>query len=454
MSFNDNLSLSQRDMNVLWHPFTQMATAHLPIAIVKGKGTKVYDENGNAYIDGVASWWMNLHGHSHPYLCEKLIEQAQTLEHVIFANFTHAPAVNLAEGLLKVLPNNQARVFLSDNGSTAVEVGVKMALQYWYNKGFRHKKRIIGLQDAYHGDTFGAMSVGGRSIFNKPFEPFLFEASWLSKPNKNSLAEIQALYDKYGEEIAAFVFEPLVQGAGGMLMHNPEDLDAILGFCKEKNIICIADEVMTGFYRTGKFFATDWCQHKPDIFCLSKGITAGMFPLGATTCTAEIFDAFKSSDNIYKTFFHGHSHAGNPLACALGVANLELLLNDTTQANIECIIESHKKFIAEELAHVTTAKNIRQTGVILAFDWCLFDDNETSYAHAYSGFIWKFFIEKGLILRPLGNTIYILPPYCINEEELSILYKGIMAFLSLKKEDLQSFVEEQKTKTLSSDIFI
>ena len=450
----ENNSLSQRDKNVLWHPFTQMAKAPMAIPIVRGEGTKLYDENGKVYIDAVASWWMNLHGHSHPYLCQKLMEQATTLEHVIFANFTHAPAVNLAEGLLRVLPENQARVFFSDNGSTAVEVGVKMALQYWHNKGFKNKKRIIGLHNGYHGDTFGAMSVGGRTIFNKPFEDLLFEASALNAPHANSLAEIEALYEKYGTEIAAFVFEPLVQGAGGMLMHKAEDLDAILAFCKSKNIICIADEVMTGFYRTGKFFATDWCQHKPDIFCLSKGLTAGMLPLGATTCTAEIFDAFVSKTDAYKTFLHGHSHAGNPLACAIGIASLELLLSRATQENIQRIIQSHADFIQNRLSKFTIAKNIRQTGVILAFDWNLFTEKENTYTHEFSGFIWNFFVEKGLILRPLGNTIYILPPYCISHEELESIYTAIMDFLYLTKKDFMAYIKVQENKANTGKVFI
>jgi adenosylmethionine---8-amino-7-oxononanoate aminotransferase len=447
------ISLSERDRRAVWHPFTQMRTAGMALPIVRGEGARLYDESGNAYIDAIASWWMNLHGHANPYLAQRLFEQAQQLEHVIFANFTHSPAVELAERLLEVLPDNQDKIFYSDNGSTAVEVAIKMSLQFWYNQAQPKRTKIIALHGAYHGDTFGAMSVGARSAFNRPFEALLFEVLWIDAPSKNSesLAQLQAIHAQHGQEIAAFIFEPLVQGAGGMLMHEAEELDKLLEFCGKNKIIRIADEVMTGFGRTGRFFATDYCQHKPDIFCLSKGLTAGMLPLGVTSCTGDIFEAFCSDTDIYKTFFHGHSHAGNPLACAVGVASLDLLQTADRQADIARIVAAHAQF-AELLRRQSSAQNVRQCGVILAFDWQDSPDELPSYLNRRSAFIWEFFIKRRIILRPLGNTIYILPPYCITSDELQSIYTAILELLQQNAPQATHYDSENLPS--NGDIFI
>lgn len=417
-------SLSERDLSVLWHPFTQMKTAAAPIAIVKGEGAKLWDDHGKVYIDAIASWWMNLHGHAHPKIAAALTTQAQTLEHVIFADFTHRPAVELAERLLDKLPDNQSRVFYSDNGSTAVEVALKMCFQYWHNIG-QPKYKIIAFEGAYHGDTFGAMSVGGRSAFSAPFAPFLFEVIFVAPPVSGTenqvLTDFQAILEQYKGEIAGFIFEPLVQGAGGMRMYAPEPLDALLSLCKAYKILTIADEVMTGFGRTGKFWATDYLTQKPDIYCLSKGLTGGTMALGATTCTAAIFDAFWSDDKL-KTLFHGHSCTGNPLACSVGLASMDLMEAAETWDNIGRIMSMHEAF-GRRLSVYPNVLNLRQQGVILAFE--LADKEDTSYFNNLRDRIWQFFIERGLLLRPLGNTIYILPPYCITNEELEAVYAGI-----------------------------
>ena len=427
-------NLSERDSKIIWHPFTQMKTAAAPIAIVKGEGAKLYDEAGNIYIDAIASWWTNLHGHAHPHIAAALRNQAETLEHVIFADFTHKPAVELAERLLAKMPQNQARIFYSDNGSTAVEVAIKMAFQYWYNIG-KPRKKIIALEGAYHGDTFGAMAVGERSAFSAPFNPFLFDVLFVEAPlpgkEEMALAQLKKVITDHPEQIAAFIFEPLVQGSGGMRMYKAEALDAMLQLCIEEDIILIADEVMTGFGRTGKMWATDYLQNKPDIFCLSKGLTGGTMAFGATTCTAKIFDAFWSDDKL-KTLFHGHSCTGNPLACSVALASLDLMEKPETWDNIRRIENAHQNF-SKKLLGNPLVKNLRQQGVILAFD--IDNAQNTSYFNNLRDRIWHFFINKKLLLRPLGNTVYILPPYCITAEELDKVYNGI--------EELLSFLEMQ-----------
>lgn len=289
------MSLSERDLKVLWHPYTQMKTARSPIGIVRGEGAWLYDEDGNGYLDAISSWWVNTMGHSNPHIAKEVAEQLNTLEHVLFAGFTHPKAVELAERLLKVLPKNQSRIFLSDNGSTAVEVAIKMALQFWNNKG-QQKNKIIAFHGAYHGDTFGAMSVSGRGAFVAPFESLLFEVEFIEVPTPGSenasSRQLNELIEREKDNLAAFIYEPLIQGASGMIMYEPEALDALLTICRSNNILTIADEVMTGFGRTGKYFASEYMTVDPDIICMSKGITGGTMALGATSSSAEMYDAF------------------------------------------------------------------------------------------------------------------------------------------------------------------
>ncbi|MDR6560278.1 MULTISPECIES: adenosylmethionine--8-amino-7-oxononanoate transaminase [unclassified Arcicella] len=423
-------NLSERDAKVLWHPFTQHQTAPFSIPIVRAEGVYLFDENGKRYIDAIASWWVNLHGHSHPYIAQKVAEQFLKLEQVIFAGFTHEPAVRLAERLLEILPPNQQKIFYSDNGSTSVEVAMKMAFQYFHNQGIRKKTKIIALENGYHGDTFGTMAVGAKSAFTAPFDPFLFEVIYLPIPVKGeeqlALDTMKSLMSQ-ADEIAAFIFEPLIQGAGGMVMYEPEILESLIKLAKENGILTIADEIMTGFYRTGKMFATDYLTEKPDIFCLSKGLTGGAMALGVTSCTQEIYDAFLSDDRR-KTLFHSHSFTANPLACTAGLASLDLLLNDETQDNIKKINTLHQGFIQQVTqTYLHKIADIRLRGTILAIEIKV--QEGTSYFSNMRDIAYNFFLEKGILMRPLGNVIYLLTPYCITEEDLVYVYGCIEEFL-------------------------
>jgi adenosylmethionine---8-amino-7-oxononanoate aminotransferase len=428
------MSLRKRDQKVIWHPYTQMKDASPPIAIVKGEGAYLYDETDEMYIDAISSWWVNLHGHSHPYITQKVYEQIQKLEHVIFAGFTHEPAIQLAEELLKILPINQSRIFYSDNGSTAVEVALKMSLQYWQNKEIKRNK-IIAFNNAYHGDTFGAMSVSSRTAFTDPFRDLLFEVLFIEPPvpgnEEISLSQLKKLIEDDGDSIASFIFEPLVMGAAGMLMYEGEGLDELIALCRKNNILIIADEVMTGFGRTGNLFAVDYLTQKPDIICLSKGITGGTMALGVTSCSADIYNAFLSNDKS-KTFFHGHSFTANPIACAAALASLELLMEESCQEAIGDIFESHKAF-SQKIDDFPSVKEIRITGTIMAIE--LKTGEKGGYFSGIRDFIYDYFLKKGIILRPLGNVLYVLPPYCISKDDLQYIYKTIVEFLTFLKQE-------------------
>ncbi|UAY53305.1 adenosylmethionine--8-amino-7-oxononanoate transaminase [Ferruginibacter albus] len=418
----------------IWHPFTQMKTAAAPIHITKAKGCILYDANGNEYIDAVSSWWVNIHGHSNEIIANAIAEQAKLLEHVIFAGFTHSPAIKLSEQLIGILPNYFSKIFFSDDGSTSVEVAIKMALQYWHNQGHQHKTKIIAFENAYHGDTFGAMSAGDKSTFNAAFEKLLFEVAHIPTPNANNIHLLKKQIDELAKEdtVAAFIFEPLVQGSGGMLMHEAKYLDELITYCHQKNIICIADEVMTGFGRTGKNFAIEYLTNQPDIICLSKGITGGFLPLGVTVASQKIFDAFYA-DEKEKTFYHGHSYTANPLACAAANASLELLLNNKCQQQIKFIEEKHKAF-ANSIRTNEAVKDVRQQGTIIAIEFKTKED--TSYFSSVRNKLYQFYLSKGVLLRPLGNIVYILPPYCITEEELNKVYDAIIQSTELVKSEL------------------
>lgn len=401
----------------VWFPYTQMQTALAPIKITRGEGAHLFDENGEKYIDAISSWWTNIHGHAHPHIANAIAQQAKKLEHVIFAGFTHEPAEKLAEMLLQKIPSH-SKVFYSDNGSTAVEVAIKMALQYWHNKG-EARKKIICLRDAYHGDTFGSMSVSERGLFTKPFEKNLFEVEFLEWECGNW--DIGALENS---DIAVFIFEPLVLGSAGMKMYSEKILDELVAVCRVKNILTIADEVFTGFGRTGNFLATDYCNNKPDIICLSKGITGGFLPFAATTCTQEIFEAFLS-DEKQKMFLHGHSYTGNPLGCAAAIANLQLFETENTFEKISAIEKSHAAF-AEKIKSHASVKEVRHRGTILAV--VLKTKEESGYLNNIRDKAYEFFISRKIILRPLGNVVYALPPYCISENNLQEIYSAIEAF--------------------------
>lgn len=417
-------TLSERDRQFIWHPYTQMQLAEPAIGIIRGEGVYLFDEAGNRYIDAISSWWVNLHGHAHPYIAEQVSAQLRTLEHTIFAGFTHEPAVRLAERLLPLLPAGQGKVFYSDNGSTAVEVAIKMALQYWGNKG-KPRTKIIAFEHSYHGDTFGAMSVSARSSFTEPFRTLLFETIHIPLPQQGkeaeSLEQLEACLERHGGEIAAFIFEPLVLGSGGMLMYEAAALDELIARCRQKEILIIADEVMTGFGRTGSLFASDGLSGRPDMICLSKGLTGGTMPMGITTCSDDIYNAFLSDDRS-RTFFHGHSYTANPLACAAALASLDLLLEEQCGESRERIAAAHRAFIRRNEGRALFG-GLRSTGTILAVDMAM--GEHTSYFHSQRDRLYRYFIGRSVLLRPLGNTVYVMPPYCISDEELAYVYSVI-----------------------------
>ena len=458
-------SLVKRDKQVIWHPYTSQKHAPDPIAVVKGEGVYLIDEEGNYYIDAISSWWVNLHGHAHPYIAEKIYQQAKTLEQVIFAGFTHEPAVELAEKMIKILPGDFSKIFYSDNGSTAVEVAIKMAIQYWWNleaedrmqkteyrlqnTGYKPRNKIIALSNSYHGDTFGAMSVSDRGIFTLAFQEKLFEVifinpSLLPDDNMNvdarqeSMSDGATLYPTFTtplSEIACFIYEPLLQAAGGMKMYKVETLNQILKTFKQEGIICIADEVMTGFGRTGKLFASEFIKHQPDIVCLSKGLTGGTMALGVTACSKKIHDAFVSTDKL-KTFFHGHSYTANPLACTAALASLYLLQHEECTRNIQRITQQNEIFIKDlanyhllntDSGSTLPIKNLRQLGTIVAFE--VETNGNDDYLNNISGKITEKALSKGVFIRPLGNTVYLLPPYCISDIQLQKVYTVIVEIL-------------------------
>lgn len=413
-------SLITRDKKVIWHPFTPQKYMAEPIPIVKGSGTLLQDSDGRNYIDAISSWWVTLHGHAHPYIAQKIFEQASTLEQVIFAGFTHEPAICLAERILDLLPPGFSRVFYSDNGSTSTEVALKMSVQYWWNRGEKQRNKILAFTNSYHGDTFGAMSVSDRSVFTLAFHDKLFEVIFIDAPETET-----AEYDLPWEEIACFIYEPLVQGAGGMKMYSAAGLDKLIGQCHDHQVICIADEVMTGFGRTGQHFASFYMQQQPDIICLSKGLTGGTMPLSITACKPHIYEAFVQ-DDLLKTFFHGHSYTANPIACAAALASLDLLLKPECQQQVQSINEQHIAFKEQLQQSRLPVRNLRVLGTIIAFE---IDKGRDEYLNNISTVITKKAMSKGVYLRPLGNTLYLMPPYCITMAELNQVYSTIISIL-------------------------
>ncbi len=423
-----NLDIQQKDKQFVWHPFTHLKYVEAPVHIVRGEGAYFYDNDGNKLLDAISSWWVNLHGHCHPYISQKVADQLHLLEHAIFSSFTHEPAVKLAERLVGHLPENQSKIFYSDNGSTAVEVGLKMVLQYWYNQGVS-KKKFIAFENAYHGDTFGGMSVGARNVFNNAFENLLFEVIHIPLPDEENIEQIKDTLTTWFTnhyDIAGFIFEPLVQGAAGMMMYEAKYLDELIALCKENHVICIADEVMTGFGRTGEFFASNYLTHKPDIICLSKGLTGGYMPLGVTSCAQFIYNSCVSDDKT-KTFFHGHSYTANPTACSAGLASLDLMEKEETWKQIRMISSANLAF-ADKLKNHPKLKDLRVKGTILALE--INTEEHTHYLNNASESIAGYFLKKGVIVRPLGNILYFIPPYCITEMELNQVFDVMTQFLS------------------------
>jgi adenosylmethionine---8-amino-7-oxononanoate aminotransferase len=417
-------TLLEKDLQYIWHPFTPQKNMSPVIPIASAKGTLLLSEDGKSYIDAISSWWVTLHGHANPYIAEKLYQQALTLEQVIFAGFTHKPAVELAERLLPLLPGKMSRIFYSDNGSTSTEVAIKMSIQYWWNKGETKRTKILAFNNSYHGDTFGAMSVSDRSVFTLAFHDKLFEVIFIDAPTTENINELRRTIANNGEEIASFIYEPLVQGAGGMRMYDAMLMNDLLATAQSHNIICIADEVMTGFGRTGKLFASEYMELKPDILCLSKGLTGGTMPLGVTACVQKIYEAFVTDDKL-KTFFHGHSFTANPLACTAALASLDLLQKEDCLPKIDWLTQQNKLF-AEQLKDKVGIKNVRILGTILAFE---IDKGKDEYLNTISNTITSKCLQQGVYLRPLGNTVYIMPPYCITPAEFAKVCEVITSLL-------------------------
>lgn len=419
-------NFTQLDAQHVWHPFTPQTGAEPNIPIVRGEGALLFDEAGNAYIDAISSWWVNIHGHCNPYITERIKAQLDTLEHVLFSGYTHQPAIELAMKLKTLLPYMD-KVFYSDDGSTSVEVALKMAFQYWHNKGMPRTK-VIAFENAYHGDTFGSMSVGARNVFSNAFTPFLFEVVHIPVPVKGREEEALAGLRKHIDiTTAAFIFEPLVQGAAGMIMYEADVLSEMIALCREHKVVTIADEVMTGFGRTGTLFATDQCTQKPDIICLSKGLTGGFMPLGATVCTSGIYSAYVTDDRT-KTFFHGHSYTANPLACAAAIASIDWFEKGNVLTSITHLSEMLATVARKSESH-RSVQQVRVKGCILAIE--LHSAEVTGYLNTIGEKVASFFHKRGVIMRPLGNVIYFIPPYCITTEEVQKVAACIEEFLDI-----------------------
>ena len=447
-------NLVERDRSTVWHPYTQMLTRPDPIPIVRGEGVYLYTEDGRRLLDGTSSWWVNIHGHSHPRLNEALAAQARELEHVIFSSCTHAPAVELAERLLDVAPKRLTRVFFSDNGSTAVEVALKAAFQYWVNRGQSARRRFVALHYAYHGDTVGAMSASEASIFTRPFAPMLFEVSRAHAPYcyrcpiglDRATCHVECLGDQsersapdetlasvlgeHAESVAAVIVEPMLQGAGGMIVWPAEFLAGVRRLCDRFGTLMIADEVLTGFGRTGPMFACEHAAVTPDILCLSKALTGGYMPLGATIVSEPVYEAFLGEDRT-RTFFHGHSFTANPLACAVARASLELIHETDALARV-AELEGWLRRGLEPLQHLPSVGDVRVIGGVGVVELVL--DKATRSAGGYLDQIGPkltaAFVDRGLLLRPLGNVLYFMPPYVITETETDWAVRQIADVLS------------------------
>jgi adenosylmethionine---8-amino-7-oxononanoate aminotransferase len=420
------MTLLEKDLQYVWHPFTQAQTSPVPLPIVKAEGIWLFDENGKRYMDANSSWWTIIHGHCHPYMIEEVHKQMQTLDHSIFAGSTHPKAVEAAEKVVQNIPGNPSKAFFSDNGSTAVEVGLKMVYQYWYNKGI-DKKRFLAIEGAYHGDTFGAMSVGQRGYFNKPFESLFFDVDYLPFPTEDNFQDvIERAKELMGSgEFAGFIFEPLVQGAAGMRIYKAEWLDELIKIAKANKVLTIADEVMTGFYRTGSLFAIGQLQQSVDIVALSKGLTGGVMAMGMTVTTEHIFEAFLDP-GIDKAFLHGHSFTANPIACSAVCASMDLLLPMETKMKVESISSQQSNFCQRIKDH-PKFRSAKSQGTILSLE--IEVGEESSYFSSMKTDAYNYFLSHEILIRPLGNVIYLNPPYCITEEQLAYIHEHILSFV-------------------------
>ena len=409
-------------MSPVWHPFTQHGLNEPIPTIARGEGAILHCADGSMLIDGISSWWVTTHGHCHPRIMAAIAEQAQKLDQVIFAGYTHEPAEDVARGLVAIAPPGLAHVFFSDSGSTSVEVALKMALGYFRNIG-APRRRIVALEHGYHGDTIGTMSVGARGVFNRPYAPLLFDVGTIPFPAAGSeQATLDALEAacRDGNKPAAFIVEPLILGAGGMLIYAPETLRAMRDICAAHDVLFIADEVMTGWGRTGTLFACEQAGIAPDIMCLSKGLTGGSLPLAVTLATDAIFEAHYSTDRA-DLFYHSSSYTANPVACAAAVANLAIWRDEDVMTRVTQLSGRMAAHMAQ-LAGRPAFENHRQIGVIAALDM---KTGNAGYLSDLAPRLRAFFLERGVLLRPLGNSIYVMPPYAISDDALAKIFDAI-----------------------------
>ena len=402
----------------VWHPFTQHGLKEEIPLIARAEGAWLFTPDGRRIVDAISSWWVTTHGHRHPRIMAAIAEQTQRLDQIIFAGWTHEPAERLARELLELMPDELAYVFYSDSGSTSVEVALKMALGYWRNLG-NARHRIIVMEGSYHGDTIGGMSVGARGVFNQPYAPLLFDVDVLPFPEAGGEQEtIDALelLCRTGQP-AALIVEPLILGAGGMRIYSPKVLSELRRLCSLHDVLFIADEVMTGWGRTGTLLACEQAGITPDILCLSKGLTGGSMPLAVTLATSRIYDAHYSPDRS-KLFFHSSSYTANPIACAAALGNLEVWRDEPVGKRIDHVGQMQE----EHLRRLPLARNVRRLGTIAAFE---IDEAKSHYLSTRAPKLLAFFQNRDLLIRPLGNTIYVMPPYCIDDQDLGRIYDAI-----------------------------
>jgi len=419
----------------IWHPFTNRALDPAPVLVKKAEGVYLHTSDGRKIIDAISSWWVNLHGHANPRIAAAIAEQARKLEHVILAGFTHDVAEGLAERLSKWLPRELTYMFFSDDGSTAVEVALKLAVQYFQNLSRSEKIEIVALAHGYHGDTAGAMSVSDESPFTQPFESMRYPVHRVHSAycyrcpvglkretcHVECVQQLERLLEERAEQVAAVIVEPLLQGAGGMIVHPVEFLQMVRALCTRHDVLLIADEVLTGFGRTGKMFACDLANVVPDLMCVSKGITGGFLTMGVTLCTERVEAGFRSENRLH-TFYHGHSYTGNALACAAAIANLQIFDDEPVFNRIATIAKIHAERLGQ-LRSLHQVGDVRQIGTMGAVE---FIAEDAGYLSALRPKLYGFFLDHGVLLRPLGNVVYVLPPYVIEPDELHRVYDVIV----------------------------